>query len=83
MGRIGKRYYESDQLKQEVPYKNNKKNGILTVYRENGKLWSTVFYKDDKAVSGSCINSKGYQAELTNRNIANWNNELEVNSNYQ
>ena len=65
-------YYESGALALEAPFKNNKQEGIVKMYDENGVLWMAIKYQNDKAVRGVCGNGR----ELTYTEIENWNNML-------
>ncbi|WP_390887606.1 toxin-antitoxin system YwqK family antitoxin, partial [Fusobacterium massiliense] len=45
---IIKSYYDNGALKEDIPYKDGKKNGIGKVYYPNGNLESIGNYKDGK-----------------------------------
>ena len=78
---ISKFYYESGKLKEENPFKNGKREGLMKSYRENGKLFATILYKNDSPVSGKCHNRNGTTEPLTNAELTNWNNGLEITCN--
>ena len=42
-------YYENGNLEFEIPYKNNKREGIVKVYFENGNLMAEIPHKNDEA----------------------------------
>ena len=44
---INKEYYASGKLKEEIPYKNGKINGLVKVYYESGKIMVIFPMKDD------------------------------------
>jgi len=41
-----KTYFENGQLKTEIPYKDNLKNGTGVEYRINGSVYKTIQFKD-------------------------------------
>jgi len=45
---IRRTYYESGELKSEIPYENGKKEGMVRVYYKSGKLMQDDPYKNDK-----------------------------------
>ncbi|TLE08480.1 toxin-antitoxin system YwqK family antitoxin [Helicobacter bilis] len=44
---VEKAYYENGNLKMEIPFKNNKKQGMSKGYYESGKLQYEMPYKKD------------------------------------
>ncbi|MDP7554458.1 MAG: hypothetical protein QF447_07690, partial [Candidatus Thioglobus sp.] len=44
-------YYENGQIKSEVIYKDNKRDGKWTKWYENGQLKKVIIYKDGNLVS--------------------------------
>ena len=75
---LAKSYYESGALESEWPYKDGKKDGLAKTYRENGKLFVTIEYKNDSPVSGMCHHIDGTQTALTNAELTNWENGLNI-----
>ena len=47
-GCVERIYYENGQLHYEIPYKDDKRDGIMKWYYENGQLEVETPYKDDK-----------------------------------
>ena len=45
---IKKEYYPNGKLKTEIPYKDDKINGIAKTYYESGELQAVIFSKDGK-----------------------------------
>lgn len=43
---IGKIYYISGQIAEEMPLKDGKNHGIAKVYRPNGKLEKEIYYEE-------------------------------------
>ena len=43
---------------QEIPYKNDKVEGIGKSYKEDGRLFSTLTYQNDKVISGKFLKVK-------------------------
>lgn len=70
---IEKLYSESGKLQQEITYKKNQINGIVKRYN-NGNLWATIMYNNDKPISGTCANGRKW----TNIEISNWEKGLKV-----
>ena len=76
-------YYENGAMYSYIPSKNFKYNGIAEVYNEDGKLWSTITYKDDKIISAECADTIAARLrpgglKWTKAEISNWENGLEV-----
>jgi len=78
---IQKNYYENGSLSFETPLKNNKREGQQKVYRKNGKLFATIVYKNNSPISGMCHNSDGSTTHLTNAELSNWENGLNIECN--
>lgn len=76
-------YYENGAMQSYIPSKNFKHNGIAEIYNEDGKLWSTITYKDDAIVSAECADTIAARLrpgglKWTKAEISNWENGLEV-----
>lgn len=76
-------YRENGSMEQFIPINNFKNNGIAEVYDEDGKLWSTITYKDDKIISAECADTIAARLrpgglKWTKAEISNWENGLEV-----
>lgn len=80
-------YLESGAMEMYLPISNYVINGITEVYDEDGKLWSTITYKDDKIISAECANTIAARLrpgglKWTKAEISNWENGLEVKCGY-
>ncbi|MDE7315515.1 MAG: hypothetical protein K2N11_07405 [Mucispirillum sp.] len=80
-------YLESGAMEMYLPISNYAINGITEVYDEDGKLWSTITYKDDKIISAECANTISARLrpgglKWTKAEISNWENGLEVKCGY-
>lgn len=80
-------YLESGAMDMYLPISNYGINGIAEVYDEDGKLWSTITYKDNKIVSAECANTiaarlRSGGLKWTKAEISNWENGLEVQCGY-
>lgn len=80
-------YYKNGAMHSYIPSKNFKYNGIAEIYNEDGKLWSTITYKDNQIVSAECANTIAARLrpgglKWTKAEISNWENGLEVNCGY-
>ncbi|MBD5398220.1 hypothetical protein HDR60_01810 [bacterium] len=42
---IGRMYYTSGQISDEIPLKDGKKHGIVKLYKPNGKLQKEIYYE--------------------------------------
>jgi antitoxin component YwqK of YwqJK toxin-antitoxin module len=73
---IVKGYSDSGKIKVEIPYKNDKAEGLGKVYFLNGAILELV-YKNDEAVSGVCIGITG-KTPLTSLEITYWNNGEDI-----
>ena len=56
-----KMWYESGQLKRDIDYHQNKIDGYLTTYWENGKQKRHDLYQEDNVVEGKCYDEKGHE----------------------
>ena len=56
-GCVERWYYQNGNLKEEIPYKNDKTHGDVKYYTENGKLLALV-KAENKFISGKCFNNK-------------------------
>jgi len=72
------RYHESGKLAAETPYLNHNRQGQMKVYRENGKLFATIDYKDSSPISGLCHRINGTTTPLTNAELINWKNRVPI-----
>ena len=52
-------YYENESIKAIVTFKENKWNGVIKSYYENGQLRREDEYNDGAFVSGKCYTSSG------------------------
>ena len=80
-------YDENGSMHAYMPITNFQYNGIAEIYNEDGKLWSTITYKDDVIVSAECADTIAARLrpgglKWTKAEISNWENGLEVNCGY-
>ena len=75
---IAKEYYESGKLRVESQYKSDRKEGQEKIFREGGKLGITIVYKNGSPVNGQCHHSDGTTTALTEAELTNFLNNLEV-----
>ena len=52
-------WYESGELKNEIFFKNGKKEGLLLSFWKDGTIKRKDVYKNNKLKKGSCFNEKG------------------------
>ena len=55
---------DEEKIKNKIPYKNGKTDGVWKTYYENGKLKREVLYVEDKPVSGKLYEVDGTIKEL-------------------
>jgi protein TonB len=53
-------YYESGKLKYDIDYANNKLNGYVRGYFENGNKRRVDLYKNDTLIEGKCFTHEGF-----------------------
>jgi len=53
------KYYNSGKLKYEIDYNNNRLNGYLYGYFENGSKKRVDYYKNDTLIEGKCFTENG------------------------
>lgn len=53
------KYYSSGQLKYDIDYRNNKINGYLFGYFENGNKRRVDYYRNDTLIEGKCYTENG------------------------
>ena len=61
---IHKDWYENGNIHFEFDYRNNKLNGNLKSYWDNGQLKRHEIYNDGKSLGGKCFNSDGSATEF-------------------
>jgi hypothetical protein len=64
---IQKTYYDTGEIKQELSYKNGKKDGVEKQYDKDGKLLKELYYQDGKfqgEVQPETIRNYGYLSIL-------------------
>ena len=71
-------YSEDGRLSQQRTYKNGMQDGITKSYRKNGKIFATFTYREGSPVSGLCNHTDGTTSPLTNAELHNWENGLNV-----
>ena len=75
---LTRRYYENGALHQELTFKNDRIEGVLEVYRSNGKMFATITYEKGSPVSGVCHHTNGKTSPLTNAELTNFENGLDI-----
>lgn len=75
-------YREDGSMHSYRPIKDYKLNGTAEIYTDNGRLFATIIYQDDKIISGKCANNRKNGAEWTRAEISNWENGVKVDCGY-
>lgn len=61
---------------------NGDLNGVTEIYKPNGRLEATLIYKDGKAISGECAESRSNGSKLSRAELENWENGLSLDCSY-
>ena len=71
-------YHKNGNLRLEAPYKDDKTDGLVSAYRENGKILATATYVKGSPVSGMCHYTNGTTRPLTNAELMNLDKGLAI-----
>lgn len=74
-------YRRDGSMDSITAVKNFKVHGKSEIYDEKGKLYAVLKYKNDKLVSGKCVNERKNGAEWTKAEISNYEQGLTVDCN--
>ncbi len=74
-------YRRDGSMDSITAVKNFKVHGESEIYDEKGKLYAVLKYKNDKLVSGKCVNERKNGAEWTKAEISNYEQGLQVDCN--
>ena len=70
---IQKHYYPSGDILAEIPYTNDKINGMIKCYNEEKKLIWQANAQNGKIISGKCVSGK----VMTNAHLTRLTNEID------
>lgn len=74
-------YRRDGSMDSITAVKNFKVHGESEIYDEKGKLYAVLKYKNDKLVSGKCVNERKNGVEWTKAEISNYEQGLQVDCN--
>ena len=62
-------WYENGQLKEQVSYRNGKREGEFKLWRENGQLWVKEFYREGEYKTWCQNGQRGIHAFYRDGNL--------------
>lgn len=74
-------YRRDGSMESITAVKNFKVHGESEIYDEKGRLYAVLKYKNDKLVSGKCVNERKNGVEWTKAEISNYEQGLQVDCN--
>ena len=74
-------YRRDGSMDSITAVKNFKVHGESEIYDEKGRLYAVLKYKNDKLVSGKCVNERKNGVEWTKAEISNYEQGLQVDCN--